>query len=76
MVLHRTCENKLQYEEILTLLIFTLSYQLLQLFSFLTLHLSLPLFNVILKSKKNYQILTLTSLISSSCAYVRLKGRK
>lgn len=32
-----------------TLLILTLLYQLLQLFSFLVLHLSLPLFNVILQ---------------------------
>ena len=54
MVFQRIYKNTLQYEEILTLLIFTLSYQLLQLFSFLVLHLSLPLFNVILKRKERY----------------------
>lgn len=51
----KTQKNKFrpwEWRSVLTLLIFILSYQLLQLFSFLLLHLSLPVFHVILQGAK------------------------
>lgn len=50
-----TQKNKVQTGErrwVLTLLLFILLYQLLQLFSFLLLHLSLPVFRVVLRGAK------------------------
>lgn len=63
-----TQKNKFRSEKwrsVLTLFIFILSYQLLQLFSFLLLHLSLPVFHVILRGAKT--LISVCFTFSSAC---------